>query len=81
MVLLNCSNCKKYTLKPSGSSGFLTWSFLVLFDSGALSSAGVAVGFVIAAANRVILQRADTIRYWVFNTLLGCTCAGKPDKK
>jgi hypothetical protein len=51
--------------------------FFVFLDAGTFSSAGIAVGFVVAAANRVVLHGADAVGFGVLHTFVGF--AGKSE--
>lgn len=50
---------------------FGAFPFRVFFDTGTFGDAGVVVGFVIAAADRVVLHGADAVGFWVFHALPG----------
>ena len=52
---------------------FRAFSFFVLADTGTFSGAGIAVRFVVAATDGVVLHRAHTIFFRVFYAFVGFT--------
>ncbi|MDF3026730.1 MAG: hypothetical protein K0S23_1037 [Fluviicola sp.] len=52
---------------------FWAFSLYILGNSVALSHTGIGIRFLIAAANRIVLHRTNTIFFDFFRTIFFCT--------
>ncbi len=65
------------------SDGRFAFAFSIRGNACTLRRAGIAVGFVVATADGIVLQGADTVGLGVFNTFLGWVagqCRGKEEE-